>query len=94
LTEAVDEKSAGTMGTAAAIALALLGDKDASDKSSHLLPRSAGFKRRLVENYCNTNPHDPKAPRAAISIMPARLRPPCSRPPFGSACTGLRKRIS
>jgi hypothetical protein len=82
LTEAVDEKSSNPVGTAAAIALSLVGDKDASTKSGRLRPRGAGFKRRLVKGYCDTNPHDPEASpgsnldnarSAAAAVLPSAI---------------------
>jgi hypothetical protein len=61
LTAGIDDMSSEAMKRAAAIALSLLGDKHTSDRASRLLPCAKGWRWRLVETFCDTNPHDPDA---------------------------------
>ena len=61
LTAGIDDMSSEAMKRAAAIALSLLGDKHSSDRANRLLPGAKGWRWRLVETFCDTNPHDPDA---------------------------------
>ena len=61
LVEDIHETSTDSMKHAAAKALRLLGDEASSDRADSLSPRFPGTRWRRVENFCNTNPHDPGA---------------------------------
>ena len=61
-TSEVDEMSSEKMRSAAAISLDLLGDQGSSKRANRLQPPGKSWRWRLVENFCNTNPHDPNAP--------------------------------
>jgi hypothetical protein len=57
-----DENSSSPMKVAAATVLRLLGDKCSSDRADYLSPLGKVERWKLVETFCETNPHDPEAP--------------------------------
>jgi hypothetical protein len=65
ITDGIHEASANAMKVAASIALYLPGDRCSAERSSRLSPAGQGRSWRLVETFCETDPHDPEAPPGA-----------------------------
>jgi len=79
----VDENSSEPMRDSAALLLRFLGDKSSAKTATKLSPRTKGRSWRMVENFCDTNPHDPckregsniaNALEAAKNILPSMIR--------------------
>jgi hypothetical protein len=62
LTSGVTITSSELMRSSTATLLRLLGDSTSGARAQELAPTSPGHTWRLIETFCDTNPHDPDAP--------------------------------